>query len=139
MKTSLINENFRNNYILNLLKSRGLSEEDYEKFKNPTKDLLQNPFDLDNIKEGIELLQDTLALTNPRILLIVDCDVDGFTSSAIIYQFIRKLRPDQKIDVILHEHKAHGLEDVCDEILEREKYDLIILPDSSSNDYIYHE
>ena len=41
---------------------------------------------------------------------------------------------------MLHEHKQHGLEDCCQAILNNNvDYDLIILPDSSSNDYQYHE
>ena len=41
---------------------------------------------------------------------------------------------------MLHEHKEHGLEDHIQHILDSSiNYDLIILPDSSSNDYEYHE
>jgi single-stranded DNA-specific DHH superfamily exonuclease len=39
---------------------------------------------LDNVKEGWTLLEKIL-LDGKKILLVVDCDVDGLTSSAIIY------------------------------------------------------
>ena len=70
----------------------------------------------------------------------MDCDVDGFTSSAIMYQYIRAINPSQDITYLLHEHKEHGLEDHIEHLLNYNNiYDLIILPDSSSNDYEYHE
>ena len=85
------------------------------------------------------MLQEVLT-TGEKILLIVDCDVDGFTSSAIIYQYIKSFAPNQEIDYWLHEHKQHGLEDHITNILNCDThYSLVILPDSSSNDYEYHE
>lgn len=57
-----------------------------------------------------------------------------------MYLYIKHLKPNQNIKYLLHEHKQHGLQDHINSILESgESYDLIILPDSSSNDYIYHE
>lgn len=57
-----------------------------------------------------------------------------------MWNYIRALAPKQKIYFLLHEHKQHGLEDCCQMILDGEiGYDLIILPDSSSNDFKYHE
>ena len=71
---------------------------------------------------------------------MVDCDVDGFTSAAIIWTYIKTITPNQKISYILHEHKQHGLEDHIENIINSNiYYDLVILPDSSSNDYEYHE
>ena len=73
-------------------------------------------------------------------MLVVDCDVDGFTSSAIMWNYIKSIKPTQDIEYILHEHKQHGLEDHIKSITESNiHYDLVILPDSSSNDYKYHE
>lgn len=138
MKVNLVNENFKENYRENLLKARGIT--DIEHYLNPTIDNLNDPFLLDNIQEGVLLLEATLCAENSKILLVVDCDVDGFTSSAIVYNYIKTIAPDQYIDFILHEHKQHGLEDHIQYIMESNiHYDLVILPDSSSNDYVYHD
>lgn len=68
------------------------------------------------------------------------CDVDGYTSGAIIYKYIKQIKPEVNINYILHEHKAHGLEDCWEDIINSNiHYDLVILPDSSSNDFEYHE
>lgn len=71
--------------------------------------------------------------------MVVDCDVDGFTSASIIYLYIKKINSNQNIEFVLHEHKEHGLQDHMDLFDSDDFYDLVILPDSSSNDYEYHE
>ena len=135
MKHKLVNSYIKENYIENLLKERGV--EDVEKFLHPSWSDIQDPFDLDNMEKGIRALLDVVEKDNSRILLIVDSDMDGYSSSAIIYSYIKRLK-DIQIDYSLHTHKQHGLEDHIDEILNSEiKYDLIICPDSASNDKEY--
>lgn len=138
MKVNLVNENFQSNYLKELLTARGVTN--IEKYLHPDISCLNNPLNLDNIKIGTIWLEETLNKENSHILLIVDCDVDGFTSSAIMYNYIKAISPNQKISYMLHEHKEHGLQDHTQTIIDsNEFYDLIILPDSSSNDYEYHE
>ncbi len=138
MKVNLVNENFQSNYLKELLAARGVI--DIEKYLHPDVSCLNDPLNLNNIKQGAIWLEETLNKENSHILLIVDCDVDGFTSSAIMYNYIKAMSPNQKISYMLHEHKEHGLQDHTQTIIDsNEFYDLIILPDSSSNDYEYHE
>ena len=137
MKYKLVNENFKTNYGENLLYSRGV--EDVSLFLNPTSECIQDPINLSNIHEGATLLINVID-TNGRILIVVDSDTDGFTSAAIIYQYIHRINPNIEIDYLLHEGKQHGLEDHINTILDSGKtYNLVILPDSSSNDIHYHE
>ena len=138
MKVNLINENFQKDYLQNLLATRGVT--DINKFLDPPIDCLQDPKWLWDIETGAQWLNQVLKKEDSCILLVVDCDVDGFTSSAIIYNYIKQIKPNQKIEYILHEGKQHGLEDHMDFILNCNRtFDLIILPDSSSNDYEKHE
>lgn len=138
MKVNLVNENFTSDYLKNLLKSRGVN--DIDSFINPPSLNLADPVDLDNIKQGGFLLDEILAKPNSQILLVVDSDVDGYTSAAIVWNYIRAIAPEQNLSFILHEHKQHGLEDHIEKLMDSDKvFDLIILPDSSSNDFIYHE
>ena len=63
----------------------------------------------------------------------MDCDADGFTSAAIIINYLYTLDESIKnrIYYILHAGKQHGLEDTIDQIPDDV---LVILPDSSTND-----
>lgn len=136
MKCRMENPQILDNYVRNLLGFRGV--EDIEDFLNPNKNNLQDPDDLVNIREGAQLYLDNIG-DDKHILIIVDSDCDGFTSSAIIYQYTKIIAPTTQIDYWLHNGKEHGLSDHIDKLMDEEvKYDLIILPDSSSNDVEYH-
>ena len=137
MKTRLINENFKSEYVDNLLRSRGV--ENVEKYYEPTADCLQSPCDLENIADAAVLLNSVI-MAGGNILIVVDSDNDGFTSATIMYNYIKDIAPNTQIDYVLHEGKQHGLQDHIKKLMDEGKiYDLIILPDSSSNDYVYHE
>ena len=141
MKVNLINENFQNNYVANLLAARGVaSVEDYYR---PTAEYLQSPNDFKDIRLAAALYTRVVLNDKPpysKILIVVDSDNDGYTSAAIIYQYTKRLNCHCKIDYWLHEGKQHGLQDHIDRLMDENcEYDLIILPDSSSNDAHYHD
>lgn len=139
MKCQLVNKPINSNYLEELLKERGVK--DLDLFLNPNDELIQSPETLDNIEEGWKLLEDSL-YNNQKILLIADCDVDGFTSAAILYQYLKTVYTETapKIDYFIHEHKQHGLSDVVDNPnFLSEEYGLIILPDAGTNDYLFIE
>lgn len=138
MKCKLVNENYKSNYTDELLVSRGLSPNDLEKFYNPTIELLQEPTALTNIANGVNMLLKHISEPN-NIAIVVDSDVDGFTSSAILYQYIKKIAPTIAIKYFLHKGKGHGLSDTINDILEDEaNFSLVVLPDAGSNDDKYH-
>ena len=137
MKYKLVNENYKNEYVANLLKARGV--EDVESYMNPHEAMIQDPSMLDNIEKGAELLYETIS-KNDNIVIIADCDCDGFTSAAIMYQYIKNIAPNINIEYYVHEHKSHGLEDLIELLIDTiEPHTLVICPDSSTNDYIYHK
>ena len=136
MKYRLVNENFKENYGKNLLRARGILNIDA--FLKPTEQVCLQSYDqLDNITAGANILLGVLDEGKP-ILIIVDSDVDGYTSAAILYQYIEDNFPGANIHYRLHSGKQHGLEDHIDDVAE-EDWGLVICPDSSSNDKEYHE
>ena len=138
MKINLINPNFEHDYSWMLLTSRGV--EDVDAFLNPTREYLQPPTNLKGMAAGAAMYLRIAQSDTSRILIVVDSDNDGYTSAAIIYQYTKRLNPNCNIDYWLHEGKQHGLQDHIDKLMEQDyKYDLIILPDSSSNDANYHD
>jgi single-stranded-DNA-specific exonuclease len=138
MKINLANFNFDKDYAKSLLMYRGV--EDVEAFLNPTREYLQPPTCLKGMAVGAGMYLRVVNKPDSHVLIVVDSDNDGYTSAAIIYQYTRRLSPSCKVDYWLHEGKQHGLQDHIDRLMEQDyKYDLIILPDSSSNDANYHD
>ena len=70
MKIKLVNENFQQDYLQNLLAARGVK--DIEDFLQPTDKYLLEPQLLDNINQGALWLEDTLSKENSKILIVVD-------------------------------------------------------------------
>lgn len=73
---------------------------------------------------------------NLPALVIIDSDADGFTSSAILINYLHDFFPawvENKLDYIVHTGKQHGLKDHIDNILNN-TYSLVIVPDAGSND-----
>ena len=140
MKTKLVNKDIRNNYTNELLMERGLTKEELEYFYEvPNNSALEDPEELDNIGRGATALKLEIERGTP-VAVVVDSDVDGFTSAAIINQYIKWRNPNIIIHNILHEGKGHGLSDTIDKIFELEnKVGVVILPDSSTNDKEYHD
>lgn len=70
-------------------------------------------------------------------------DVDGFTSSAVLYLYLTELKEKEnyqfELSYIMPRGKEHGLDNKMDLFLDEKKYDLIILPDAGSNDYECHK
>lgn len=138
MKCRLVNENFQSDYARNLLRARGIN--DLDAFLHPSAQYLQSPNDLKNIGMAAAMYLRIVTSEHPRILIITDSDCDGFTSATIMYQYTKQVNCHCQIDYWLHEGKQHGLQDHIDRLMNEDvHYDLIILPDSSSNDAHYHD
>lgn len=133
----------RNNYSTNpekalkeILQDRGVK--DIENFMNPTSDACElNPYDLDNIDETAERLLYHLR-KNHKILFVVDCDADGFTSSSILWLYIKQTFPEVELEFTVHEHKQHGLDDKVTWMVDEARWDLVIVPDAGSYDVEEH-
>lgn len=118
-----------NNLIENILYFNGVK--DIRKFLYPTDEDNTDVFELPNIHEGIRLIAYNI---NKKILLLVDSDADGITSSAMIYKYLKHVRPDVDLEYFLHSKKAHGLTDEFMKAVDKIKPQLIIVPDAGTND-----
>ena len=119
-----------------ILLDRGV--ENIEYFLCPSKECELNPYDLENIEIAAECLLKHLR-NNSRICFVVDCDCDGFTSSAILWNYIKTIFPQSDLNFTVHDKKQHGLSDKIRWFIEEEQFDLILLPDAGSFDGIYHQ
>ena len=64
---------------------------------------------------------------------------DGYTSSAILWLYIKDLFPQSNLNFIVHDKKQHGLNDKVDWIEDNAQFDLVILPDAGSYDIEEHK
>ena len=85
-----------------------------------------------NLKNGLMAIINTVK-ENADALVIVDCDCDGYTSAALLINYLYKLFPSwvvNHLDWYMHDSKQHGLSDCIDFVLTRNPK-LVICPDSS--------
>lgn len=123
--------------LIDILTSRGVTN--IQNFLHPSKECELDPYKLENINQAVDMLLKHLR-ANHQILFIVDADCDGFTSSAILWLYIKNIFPDAKLNFTVHEHKQHGLSDKIDWLENiNDHYELILVPDAGSYDIEYHQ
>lgn len=133
MRYRLKNPEIKENFGENLLRARGV--QDIQEFCHPDESCLQSWHDLENIERAVKAIELTINDVRPYAL-IADCDVDGATSSAIIYQYLKRLNPKKEIQYFIHSGKQHGFSDLMEQ-LEDKDWSIIIAPDSATNDGEY--
>ena len=121
---------------------RGMTPNNIKEYLNSTDECINSyeEFGLEAIENAATALIETISENKPA-LVVVDCDCDGYTSAAILINYLHRLFPswvENKLEYFMHSAKQHGLSD-CWEYAMEHCFDLIICPDSSSNDYEYHK
>ena len=119
------------NYICQYLKSLGIKDCDLLSFIDKPRESDQDmPTDLLNIEEACRVAFTALQ-QGVKPFIVVDSDCDGYTSSSILINYLRRRFPSAQIGFALHPGKEHGivLADIPDE------YGLIFVPDAGSNNY----
>lgn len=115
------------------LENRGIK--DVKKYTRLTESVVNDFNDLDNIDKAVKcylrFVQDVPKEFGHALSILVDCDCDGFTSAAILYNYTKQLNPELKIHYLLHTGKQHGL---SDDITIPDDTGLLIIPDAGSND-----
>ena len=128
--------------IEQILTNRGIKREDVYHYLNTTDDDISSPLDLG--EKSLNAAAQTIIqhiFSKDKTLVICDCDCDGFTSAALLINYLYDLFPayvETGLKWFVHEDKQHGLEDVMDYINQKD-FKLVICPDASSNDYEYHK
>lgn len=132
MKTKLVNENFKSDWVKNLLVSRGVDGGRLEEFLHPTWENIADPSNLDNCEAAAKRILKAVE-NNEHIGLVIDSDVDGITSSTIIYRYLHEVNPNIEITYFFHDGKQHGLEDSWEKFIDA-KVSMVIEPDAGIND-----
>ena len=143
MKYQLINQ-INQNYsaIEQILTNRGIPLEEIEHYLNTSDDDISPPEALgqENLRAAAATLIKTIRLDEMAIV-VIDSDCDGFTSSAVLINYLHDLFPswvENNLIYILHDGKQHGLNDHIEDLIKQKNssklFSLVIVPDAGSND-----
>lgn len=125
-----------------VLYNRGLkTKEEQDKWINASWNDINSPyaFGKENVDKAVEMLREAVA-EHTKICVIVDADADGFTSAAIILNYLYDLyswncspeKVKKQLTYILHDGKQHGLADTVNKI--EDDVEFVIIPDAGTND-----
>ena len=120
-----------------VLVNRGIPYDQINHYLNTTDSDILDPRLIPHLDEGAKMLIKHIS-QNDKVLIQVDSDCDGYTSAALLMNYLYCLFPsfvNNNISYRVHMGKQHGI--IPDTIPEDVK--LVIAPDSSSNDYEAHE
>lgn len=143
MKFKKYTEEKYSTVIEQVLCGRGLPQNEIDTWLNAGWEQINDWHKLDYIEEAIDKIEEAVS-KEQDIIVIVDCDVDGYTSAAIFINYLNRRYPDytqHHVSWIHHEGKQHGLKDTINQILEKEKTEsyLVVCPDAASNDLEEHK
>lgn len=132
MKYKLIQNSLNDltNPIETVLRNRGI--ENVEEYLTLTNAVVQDYSDLENMHEAVQCFIDHYDAQH-KIIVMPDSDCDGYTSSAMLYLYIKALNPDYPVEYVMHQRpKTHGLN--SGDITIPEDTKLFIIADASTND-----
>ena len=116
--------------------NRGIEPKQINQFlKNTMEDVNSYTFFEELMGVGAKMLLHAI-VSDLDVFILVDCDPDGWTSAALLINYLYELFPAWASNHLtwgLHEGKQHGLKDYIDR-LEKEKYAMVLIPDAGSND-----
>lgn len=136
MKYQLRTKNYNNETVElalhDLLIDRGIKHP--LEWLQPNYSYEHSPMLFKEMRKGIEMLKSTISNSEASIMVVVDSDLDGYTSGAIILNLLKLIQRGQDINFVLHPNKEHGivLEDIPDDV------DLLIVPDAGSSQKAEH-
>lgn len=117
-----------------LLYNRGIELEDQNEWLSAGKECINNWRLLDNMDTVVKKVRYAFENAMP-ITVVQDCDCDGYTSAAIFVNYLYQISSDfvaDKVTILTHAGKQHGLADLVDKIPRETK--LLVVPDAGSND-----
>lgn len=119
-----------NDYLL----SRGVEDPDH--YRNLSWDDVNDPRNLRHIRSAIIMIKKHIKNRTP-IRILVDTDVDGYTSASMLYMslnWLNHIGKGELVKYVLHrKNKCHGLSG-DDVDLDLDNGALLIIPDAGTND-----
>ena len=115
------------NFICNLLLQREVNSlKKAQKFFRPDINLLHDPFLMKDMKKVVEKIQNS---KEHRIMILGDYDVDGTTSTAMLYKYFKNMGYDLLYYIPDRYEEGYGVSEKAIEYAEINKVSLIITVD----------
>ena len=130
MEYKIIGTNNYKNPLYTFLENRNVKNVDG--YINIDNSVVIPYYNLTNMDMAVETYKYHIENDN-NICILVDPDVDGYTSATMIYSYTKNLNPKCKLTYLLHTGKGHGL---TEEIESPEDTQLLIIPDAGTNDTV---
>ena len=107
---------------------------DISEFLQPTGKYLDDCFAYYNMNEAIEMFKHNMG--KDTYILCDSGDVDGITSTVIMFQYMKEIDKNWDINILIHEGKERGLQDInLLEYIKTYPRPFLIIPDSGTNDF----
>lgn len=132
LRTKNYNEETPDLALHDLLCDRGI--ENPIDWLNTKEEYEYSPFRMTNMAKAVDILYNETKNPEGKILVVVDSDLDGYTSGAIILSLLEQVAPNQEVGYVLHPGKEHGIElrDIGEDV------SLVIVPDAGSSEKDKH-
>lgn len=136
MNYTLIAPRTETSAVIQVLKNRGV--ENIEHYLKVSDNDIIDPKTIANMQDGAKMLISHISQGH-KMHIVIDADCDGYTSAALLINYLYKLFPNYvstKITYNVHKNKHHGIEI---DAIDLDTTGLIVVPDASSNEYEIHE
>lgn len=115
--------------VLNILYNRGFkTEKEIKEFLNPEIKNMQNPYDLQDVKKAVQIIKKAIE-TDKNIWIYGDYDVDGITSTSLLYLALKGLGANNVNYYIPLRNEGYGLNKEAIKKIKSDNADLLITVD----------
>ena len=116
-------------FVAMLLDIRGIVDEKAILSFMSDQNLLDSPFDIKDMDKAVERIQQAIE-NDEKICIYGDFDVDGVTSTALLYSYLYDLGADVMFYIPSREEEGYGLNNNAVTLLAQNKVQLIITVDN---------
>lgn len=128
-----------NDVIENIFLNRELTQNIVDEILNADDRFWEDTLNYTNMDRAYNCLMDSIE-NNELIGIVVDPDVDGYSSAAELFMFIYDDLKYENVVYIFHKDaKAHGIEKEIIDKVKKENIKLLITPDGGSSDKKQHK
>lgn len=94
--------------IANILLNRGIDEDEFSSFMSKSKRDIKNPFDMLDMEKAADRIKAAID-NHEKIVIYGDYDVDGITSTALLYEFLKNNGADVEYYIPDRKDEGYGI------------------------------